>query len=556
MTPTKSVLFFAPSRHTYDEFCSSIGLHPSMRVDSGEALDHWHGPELALRMEPVGDAATALARIRTRYYNLVVVDCRHLPHAEADPTRQESALRFLLAELRAERDRERRYPFQRVVVLVGDEDEERVDRLIFSLGQQHVGACVRDLALCSRRAGADASETRVRMFDRLWSLFHELLVAHRGGKKAISLAGGGATGVYYEFGVLKCLDDAFDIDIRDLDMFLGISAGAIVVSCLANGYPIDEIIAHAGELNGGRGLQRRVNWTKLNLREVPRRLWLAQRHLATDVGRMLRMESSFDLATLLGASGTLLGPMFDNRDVERFLRRLFSRPGHTNDFRQLRRELFIGSTDQDRREHVLFGENGFRDVPISRAVQASASVHPFFPSVGIGGRQYTDGVVTRTSNLGAAIQHGADLVFIIDPFVPLISDQAGYNARHGNLWIIEQDFKTLAYTRFELASEEILRSNPQVNAYAFVPGNRMRRLMSQNPFAARNFHPIVCESYKSTYRRLRLLEYKIGGELASHGIRLDLRPVEKKVRRLEALSRPDVGLLIDPDRGTDRRVRN
>ncbi len=61
---------------------------------------------------------------------------------------------------------------------------------------------------------------------------------------------------------------------------------------------------------------------------------------------------------------------------------------------------------------------------------------------------------------------------------------------------------------------------------------------------SRNFHPIVCEAYKSAYRRLQKLEYKIRGELASHGITLDLAPVEERAHRLAEATRPDAGALL------------
>ena len=163
--------------------------------------------------------------------------------------------------------------------------------------------------------------------------------------------------------------------------------------------------------------------------------------------------------SLMSSYSILFGPMFDNGELEAVLREQFTRPRHTNDFRKLRTKLYVGVTDQDRREHVLLGDSGYEDIPISKAVQASSAMHPFFPSVPIHGRYYTDGAITRTSNIKAAIQKGADLVFVVDPFLPLISEEAGFNARQGNLWVMQQDIKTLAYTRFAQISEEVLRQH-------------------------------------------------------------------------------------------------
>ncbi len=548
----RTVLYLAPLRHTFDELCRAL-RGGSPRSASQDADCVFAGPGLALGVHVTDSATDALELIDQGYYNLVVLDCRHLPHDGADAEHQERVLEEFLGRLGAQRDPERRYPFRRVVVLVGDADEDRVDRLIFHMGEHHVGACLRDLSLSPRLAGEDVAQARARFVGSFWRFCSQVLVERRRGTTAVNAAGGGISGIYYELGVLKCLHDAIDRDIRDFDQYYGISGGALVTSLLANGFAIDDLILNLGAVDTQWPSQLRLTWRHLNLGEIPRRFVLAHRELLRYLGRTLKRSDDFSVASILGASGVAFGPLFDNRPFEEFLRWLFTRPGHSNDFRELPCRLFVGATDQDRRQHVLFGANGFDHVPVSKAIQASTAMHPFFPSVQIDGRHYTDGIVSRTSNLGSAIRRGADLVFVIDPFVPLISEQPGFNAQHGNLWVAEQDYKTLSFTRFEQARDVIMRVNPQVNIYTFVPSNRMRHLMSnQNPFMSRNFAPIVCEAYRSTWRRLHQLEYKMQGELAAHGIRLDLAPVEQRVKRLRAARRPDVRLLIED--ATPRRV--
>lgn len=542
---SRRILVLAPVPETFKELCLSVRKQPWVESEVGERECSWEGRGLHFEIDMVDCLEKAVEMLHGGYYNLVMVDCRHVPIEGVDHEKQEQGLHAFLEVLANEPDPERRYPQRRVAILVGDTDEERVDRLIFDMGKRHVGACLRDSSLSLRPVGGrDAARTR--FIEQLWSHCDRVLVGVRRGKKAISAAGGGITGIYYEIGVLKCLHDAFDTDIRDFDMFLGISGGAVVTSCLANGIAIDEIIAKIGDLDRSWNYRLKLSWRQLNVMEVPRRVFLLQREMARYAMRMLKREDELSVASVFGLYAVLLGPVFDNAQFEKAIRNLFKKSGQTNDFRELGPELYIGATDQDRREAVLFGDVGFDDVSISRAVQASAAMHPFFPSVEIGGRFYTDGIVTRTSNLRAAIDYGADLVFVIDPFVPLISEEPGFNRSHGNMWVVEQDYKTMSYTRFSQARKELQRTNPDVNTYNFVPSNRMRRLMGKhNPFISRNFHPIVCEAYRGTYRRLKQLEYKMRGELASHNINLDLGPVEEKVAMLRQAKQPDVKLLLD-----------
>jgi NTE family protein len=543
-TTRRSALVFSPRQQCAEDLRGALGRHAWVTTEQTSSGFVCRGRGLALEMHVVSAAAAATEMVARTYYNLVIVDCRHLPGCDAAERQEREAFAFLDA-LRREPDRERRYPLRRVIVLVGESDETGADRLIFAMGERHVGACLRDFSLSAPADDGRSEVARARFVEELWSLCRRLLVERRRGRKAINVGGGGISGLYYELGVLKCLDDALDIDIRDFDLYYGISAGALVAAGLANGFHIDELIAKLGRIDDASPYRLQLSWRHLNLGEIPRRLLLAQRELGRYVHRILKREDDLSVSSVVGAWAVALGPLFDNTEFEEAMRRLFTASGHTNDFERLERQLFIGATDQDRREHVLFGSEGYRHVPISKAVQASAAMHPFFPSVEIDGRYYTDGIVTRTSNLRDAIDRGADLVFVLDPFAPLIADHPGFNAARGNMWIVEQDYKTMSYTRYEQARNEILRRNSRVSVYTFLPSNTMRRLMSgQNPFVSRNFHPIVCEAYRSAHRRLQQLEYKIRGELASHGIGLDLAPVAAKVARLEGDRHPDARRLF------------
>jgi hypothetical protein len=57
-----------------------------------------------------------------------------------------------------------------------------------------------------------------------------------GGKRALVLSGGGVTGLTYEIGALRALDDLLvGASVNDFDIFVGTSAGSIVGALLANG---------------------------------------------------------------------------------------------------------------------------------------------------------------------------------------------------------------------------------------------------------------------------------------------------------------------------------
>src|SRR5262245_66113676 len=58
---------------------------------------------------------------------------------------------------------------------------------------------------------------------------------------ALVCAGGGVTGTLYELGCLRALDDLLDRSLLDLDLYVGVSGGALVRGLLASGLPPREL---------------------------------------------------------------------------------------------------------------------------------------------------------------------------------------------------------------------------------------------------------------------------------------------------------------------------
>jgi predicted acylesterase/phospholipase RssA len=52
----------------------------------------------------------------------------------------------------------------------------------------------------------------------------------------LALAGGGPTGAVYEIGAVRALDEVLDgFDLDRMHVYVGVSAGSFIASCLANG---------------------------------------------------------------------------------------------------------------------------------------------------------------------------------------------------------------------------------------------------------------------------------------------------------------------------------
>ena len=75
---------------------------------------------------------------------------------------------------------------------------------------------------------------------------------------------------------------------------------------------------------------------------------------------------------------------------------MLSKPGRSNDFRELKSKLFLITTDRNSGETVEFGSATINHVPISQAVQTSSALPGRYTQVRIGARHYVDGALKET----------------------------------------------------------------------------------------------------------------------------------------------------------------
>jgi NTE family protein len=486
-----------------------------------------------IELQPVWDTLGATDTLRSAYVNLLLVDLRWCENFE----NRVAEMRKLLEALDHAEDIEQRYGFHRIVVLVSGPDAGRLDDLIVELGAVGVRYVLRQ----EFDAGLPAWSRDEPFAERVLRCAVDLTSSRHVGKTAICASGGGITGIYFEMGVLKCLDDCLtNCGVNDFDMMFGISAGAVVTSLLSVGYTPDELMAGIAGEPGGRVPPLSLSLLRLshfNHKDMRWRMTSAAKTGIRAFWDSLRGRGGDTAEKLFLEYTSLVGAPFHSSEFEVILRRVLQLSGSTNDFRKLPLELYIGASDQDARSHVLFGSEGYEHVPISKAVQASLSVNPAFSSVPIDGRYYEDGAITRTSNFVEAIHRDATLLVTMDPFVPYISKLPGVAHRRGVLYNIDQDIRTISFTRFERARNSTLRKNPEVSSYTFLPSNTLRRLLSANPMDHRPYLEIWRGAYLSALQRIDQLCHRLRGDLAEQGMHLDTGVAEVVAEQLRTTSK-------------------
>jgi predicted acylesterase/phospholipase RssA len=151
-----------------------------------------------------------------------------------------------------------------------------------------------------------------------------------------------------------------------------------------------------------------------------------------------------------------------------------------NDFRLLDTELYLTATDLDTTERIVFGEPGWQDVPISKAVQCSTTLPVIYKPVDLKGRQLVDGGIRSTTNVDIAVEKGAKFIVVVNPLVPYINDFEstiptvfGNRVRRvsdmGLPGIANQTFRLIAHARLHQAVEQWQERYPGVDIILLEP---------------------------------------------------------------------------------------
>ncbi len=246
----------------------------------------------------------------------------------------------------------------------------------------------------------------------------------RPSKTALVLGGGGFTGGVYEIGALRALDLlAVNSTVNNFDIYVGTSAGSFVASMLANGVTPDEMM---------QVINRRIpsDLEDLNLDKVLRPNYLGFLQKAAmlplrslELLRSLARMGDFSAIDIgVGLAEALPTGFYSGSGVADYVAEALSEDGRVDDFRLLEKELYLAATDLDTCERIVFGEEGWNDVPISKAVQCSTALPIVYKPVDLKGRQLVDGGIRSTTNVDIAVEKGAQFIVVVNPLVPFVND--------------------------------------------------------------------------------------------------------------------------------------
>ena len=393
-------------------------------------------------------------------------------------------------------------------------------------------------------------------------------------KTALVLSGGGISGGAFKLGGLQALSSfMLNRNIREFDIYVGVSAGALLAAFLANGVSTEELAkSFEGEReridpiplskiyslnyfdflkNPARTVGDTIGWLpKFGLNFI-----MSNNIFRTEFRKMLfkvftnpSYESVQELFRYCLKKGRLNirqpslpwgfipNGIFSTESFERAIRRNLEKNDLYNNFKALYkktgRELYIFAMNLNNAEREVFGHDENNMASISKAMQASIAIPVFYKPVKIDGVDYVDGAVIKTTSMDLAVGKGADLIICYNPFRPFnhetfceqceIGEDRLQIAEDGMYAVFNQAMRTVLHTRLMHGINTYIK-NPDFKGDIILiePTEYDADFFDMNPLAfwgrrdaaKRGFQSVSASIY-SNYKKLRKI-------LSAYGIKVN-----------------------------------
>jgi NTE family protein len=363
-------------------------------------------------------------------------------------------------------------------------------------------------------------------------------------KTALVLGGGGFTGGVYEIGALRALDLlAVNSTVNNFDVYVGTSAGSFVAAMLANGVTPEEMMqvinsrvpSDLEDLDLSRVLKPNYLGFVSKAAALPLRTVQLLRQL-TRIGELSMIDIGVGLAEALPAG------LYSGRGLADYVEEALSEDDRVNDFRLLDNELYLAATDLDTCERIVFGEEAWSDVPISKAVECSTCLPIIYKPVDLKGRQFVDGGIRSTTNVDIAVEKGAKFIVVVNPLVPYVNDfqntiptVTGRRVRRvsdmGLPAIANQTFRLIAHQRLHQAVEQWQEKYPGVDIVLLEP-EPTDELMFGTPIMDYSRRLKIAKHGFETVTAALARDYDKFHEIAErHGLEISERRVRRVVEK-------------------------
>lgn len=287
-------------------------------------------------------------------------------------------------------------------------------------------------------------------------------------RHGLVLGGGGVLGAAWMVGALQAWEQHTGLDARDMDQMVGTSAGSILVSLLAAGVGVADLVRHqqdepvlVGPLEGYDFDYESA--TGGNRPGRPRYAMGSSTMLRHNAFRLRQLPPATVLAAILPqGTGSL-------DRVEELVRRVVPTGWAP------REGVGVAALDYDTGERVVFGKEGAPPADLAQAVIASCAIPSWFRPVQIQGRRYVDGGVWSSTNVDLMAGQGLDEVLVLAPGVSFTADEPSALAtRLERRWRVRVTARCLREAaRVHQGGTEVRVLGPGVEDLQVIGGNLM-----------------------------------------------------------------------------------
>jgi NTE family protein len=297
-------------------------------------------------------------------------------------------------------------------------------------------------------------------------------------KVALVLAGGGVTGVAFEVGVLRAINEVWlNRSVNTFDMYVGTSAGAFIASLLASGIPLNTLYHRMREDMALFGECGPVATLFPNVAEVVEKSVFFPFTLLHATGAFFKSNNLLT-GVRRAAEELLPSGLFDTRFIQQYLYRMYRKHGVGNDMQNLPYDLHIVVTDLENGDRTVF--NRANPAPLEKAVAASCALPLIYRPVRINGRDYIDGGMRGTASIDLAVEEGADLVIVVNPMVPYDNrpesdgdyergEPGGHLVNRGPMAVSNQITRAALHGGLLYHTKQVKRHHPHVNIMLIEP---------------------------------------------------------------------------------------